>query len=308
MIKKYILNFSLIIFIILLIYVIVKSEYSNVYTENNEPSEKVKIVASFYPLAEFAKQIGGENVNVEMITPNGIEPHDFEPTPKDILKIQSSDIFIFNGMGFDSWAEKVAKDGVRTINVTEFLNAQYKKKILDNKIDDPHIWLDPVLVKEIVSIILEELKQIGPERSATYDYNAEIYTQKLSEIDEAYKKRLVNCEIRDAVASHNAFHYIEDRYNINITSISGTSPEQEPSILELIEIAKLIKEKNIMYVFSEPLVAPKLAETIAKETGSKLLVLNPIESLTVEDSDNNKDYVSIMYDNLNNLRTALRCL
>lgn len=294
----------IVIFIIILIVVfaITRKPDRNTYVSEEDNSNVVKISASFYPLAEFARQVGGENVKVTTITPGATEPHDFEPSPKDILKISSSDIFIFNGAKFDPWADELIslldKKSVKTINMT-------RRLIPDAK--DPHVWLDPILAKKSSEIIRDELKLIDPTNNDVYDINTKKYTDELLDLDERYKSGLKNCDLREAFTSHGAFGYIADRYNINIISISGVSPDKEPSVKELAEITKLAKLKNVEHVFSEPLASSKLAETVANEIKAELLELNPVESITKEQEERGENYISMMDDNLSNLRKALKC-
>lgn len=280
--------------------------------QNSAPagSEPIKIAVSFYPLAEFAQNVGGEKVSVVNIVPSGVEPHDFEPTPQDIAKVYSSQIFVYNGSGFDPWAEKIApeleKRGVSIVNMTKQFNLLEGTNEHAEKFD-PHIWLDPVLAKKEVEIIRDMLKSVDPENAAVYDMNAGQYIKKLSGLDEKYKSGLGSCEIRDAVASHAAFGYLSKRYNLNVVNIAGLSPEEEPSPKKIAEIAKFVRSKNIKYIFFETLVSPKIAETIAREAGAETLVFNPIEGLTEGDLASGKNYISLMEENLVNLRKALLC-
>jgi len=280
---------------------------------------KIKVVASFYPLAEFAKQVGGNNVEVVNMTPPGAEPHDFEPSPQDIVNAYSSNLFIFNGSGFDPWAEKIRPElenkGVAVINMTEYFDLlkgveeheEAEEKDHEAEETDPHIWLDPVLAKKEVEIIRDALKKIDPINSELYESNATQYLTQLSVLDKKYKDGLASCNLRDLVASHGAFGYLAKRYALNVVSIAGFSPEEEPSPKRMAEIADLARSKKINYIFFETLVSPKLAETIAREIGAKTLVFNPIEGLTEDELEKGANYISVMEENLNNLRTALIC-
>lgn len=262
----------------------------------------VKVAASFYPLAEFAKQVGGENIEVINIVPPGTEPHDFEPTPQDMAKVYAAQIFVYNGGGLAPWAEKIApeleKKGVSVINMTRHFNLLAF---------DPHIWLDPALAKKEVELIRDGLKEIDAENSSVYENNAKNYLAALSQLDKKYREGLASCAIRDAVASHAAFDYLAKRYNLNIVNIAGLSPEEEPSPKKIAEIAQSARGKKIKYIFFETLVSPKLAQTIAKEIGAQTLVFNPLEGLTDEELAAGENYISIMEENLTNLRLALAC-
>lgn len=273
------------------------------------PAENVSVAVSLYPLAEFAKQIGGEEVTVLAIVPPGVEPHDFEPTPQDIAKVYSAKIFLFNGSGFDPWAEKIApeleKRGIAVVRMTQYFELLAGTD--DDEPFDPHIWLDPILAKKEVEIIRDTLQKIDPANANVHEENAERYLVKLSELDRKYQQGLASCSIGDAVASHTAFGYLAKRYNINIVAIAGLSPEEEPSPKRIAEIAEFAREENIRHIFFETLVSPKLAETIAKEIGAKTLVFNPLEGLREEEVGAGKNYISIMEENLTNLRLALSC-
>jgi zinc transport system substrate-binding protein len=290
---------------------------------NEKPS--IIVAVSFYPLAEFAKQVGGENVEVDNIVPPGADAHDFEPSLRDIARVHSARVFIFNGAGFDPWAERIGPElkaaGVFVINMAEHFEllkaVDGHKKEPDKKEPDrnkreekeydPHIWLDPALAKRMVEIIRDALKEVDPANAQTYENNAGNYLALLSELDEKYRIGLAECAIRDAVTSHAAFGYLAKRYNLNMINIAGLSPKEEPSPRRMAEIAELARAKNIQYIFFETLVLPKLAETIAREIGVQTVVFNPIEGLTEEELAAGENYISIMEKNLANLRTALRC-
>jgi len=315
---KKLLIFLIVITIILAIAVIfIDKNRQDVSIE----TEKIKVVASFYPIAEFTKQVGGENVRVINIVPPGTKAHDFEPTSQDIIQIYSAQIFIYHGSGFDPWAKKIAlelkKRGVYVINMTEHFDLlkgtkdkhkdDYEKDKYKEEEFDPHIWLDPVLAKRKIEIIRDALKKVDNENAQEYINNAENYLMILSQLHERFEKGLASCAIRYAVASHAAFNYLGKRYNINFINIAGLSPKEEPSPKRMAEITELAREKNIRYIFFETLVSPKLAETIAREIGIETLVLNPVEGLTNEELAAGKNYILIMKENLVNLRRALQC-
>lgn len=290
----------------------------------------VKVVASFYPLAEFAKQVGGERVTVVNVVPPGIKAHDFEPTPRDVVEVHSANVFLYHGSGFDPWAERIAPDlknlGITVLNMTEHFELikgtpkhkeeekypadEHKYEEAEKHKDevlDPHIWLDPVLAQRMVELIRDTLQRADPAASAVYTENAERYLAALSRLHEAYQTGLAQCEIREAVASHAAFGYLAKRYNLTITNIAGISPKEEPSPRRVAEIADWARGKNIRYIFFETLVSPRIAETIAREIGAETLVFNPLEGLTMEELAAGENYLSIMEANLANLRRALRC-
>ncbi len=267
-------------------------------------SGKVNITASFYPLYFFTSQIGGDRVEINSITPSGIEPHEYEPTPLDIVKIRSSKLFVLNGNGLDPWAEKIVNElqtkGIATATMSDSITS------LDG--GDPHFWLDPVLVQKQADVIADILGRIDPDNTEEYKKNNLIFKNKLAELDAEYTKGLSSCALREIVVSHEAFNYLAKRYDLTAFHISGLSPDEEPTPSRIAETADIARRKKIQYIFFETLVSPKLAETVANEIGVKTLVLNPIEGLTEDDMQSGKDYFSLMRQNLIHLQTALSCI
>lgn len=270
----------------------------------------VRTAASFYPLAHFTEKAGGQAVEVYNVTPAGAESHDFEPTPQDIKRLHSSRLFIYNGGGFDPWAEKVSanikRSGVKTLDMSSrftLLSGGDREK----GGTDPHIWLDPLLAIKEVEIIRDALIETAPEKAGEFTDNSNNYINELRSLQKSYEDALSACLKREIVVSHNAFSYLAKRYNINVTSIAGTSVHEEPSPRRIGEIAKSARARGIEYIFFETLVSPKIAQTVAAEAGAKTLVLNPIEGLTQKEIEAGRDYISVMKENLDNLRIALSC-
>lgn len=274
--------------------------------------QKFSVTASFYVLGNFVEHIGGDSVSVTVITPPGVESHDYEPTPNDLITVGHSNLFIYNGAGFDPWAEKLVsslnKESVASLAINEHLNA--KELVQGEKINasNPHYWLDPILAIKEVEIIRDTLIEKNPLGAQIYKENARIYIEKLRNLNQEYEAGLRSCDLRDMIVSHNAFEYLGSRYTINTIPIAGISPEDEPSARKIGEIADVAREKGIRFIFFETAASPKLAETIAREVGIETLVLNPIETLTETELKTGEDYISVMKKNLNNLRKALSCV
>lgn len=303
MVRKTIFFILILTLAIVSIWLFLRSDRTNFSTD------VVTVVTSFYPLAEFAQAVGSDYAQVINITRAGVEPHDYEPSPRDIATSYTGDIFIFNGGGLDPWAEKIQskliQQGVLVINMTENLELMKMREGIEGT--DPHIWLDPVFAQQEVMIIRDAFKKVDPQSSETYEANAAKYISRLSTLDQKFRSDLATCTSRDVVTSHDAFHYVAKRYDFNVIPIAGLSPEAEPSTKKIAEIANVAREKNIQYIFFETLVSPKLAETIASEIGAQTLVFNPIEGLTEEELAAGKNYLSVMEENLENLKKALQC-
>lgn len=261
---------------------------------------KLNVVVSFYPLYDFTKNIGGEKVNITTIIPFGVEPHDWEPTPKDVGKILSADLFIYNGAGLEPWAEKLVKD---TKSKNLVVIDMYKS--IGAKGDDPHIWLDPVLVKAQLKVIRDTLIKLDSRNKSYYEANYNSYLKKVEALDREIRDTLSRCKKKVFVTSHDAFSRFAERYGLTQVPITGINPEAEPKPKDLVEVVKIVRENKIKYIFTEPLISPKLAESLSRETGAKILILDPIEGLSESDIKAGKDYISKMRENLKNLKLAL---
>lgn len=277
-------------------------------------SDKVKVVASFYPLAHFAEKVGAERVTVKNLTPAGAEPHDFEPTPRDIVRLREADLILLNGAGFEPWFVSVSNVGMKD----PVIMAEYMQLLPsvpkddgesddDNGPDDPHFWLDPVLAQKEVEVIRDALAQADPDGKEAYERNAAAFIKELAVTHSIFDKWLAACDLRTIIVPHNAFQYLGKRYNIDIVSISGISPDEEPSPRRLAELAEIAKSRGIKYIFFETLASPKLAETVAKEAGVETRVLNPIEGLTEDDLRAGENYNSLMRKNANVLENTMGC-
>lgn len=262
----------------------------------------ISVVTTFYPLAYFAEQVGGDLVTVRNITPAGAEPHDYEPTSRDIAAAYDADLFILNGEGLDPWADKLAPDlaskGVYVLRMNEHVKTQA---------GDPHFWLDLLNVFTEVEAIADALIDVDPKHIAQYAHNRDTLLPQLIQLHEDYRAGLANCERNEIVTTHDAFGYLARLYRFNTLHILGLSPDEEPSPQTIAQVADTAKARNINYIFFETLVSPKLAETIAAEIGAQTLVLNPLEGLTEEELRAGKNYISVMQENLVNLRLALVC-
>lgn len=283
-------------------------------------SDKLDVKASFYPLAYFAEEVGGDKAEVENLVPAGVEPHDFEPGSKSVADIHASDIFLFNGAGLDPWAEALKVDlekenvyvleAVEAVDLLEASEEEHREEENEEHEEgefDPHFWLDPNTSIKVVEEIMNAYAAVQPENTEYFKMKGDEMIAKLKILDSKFGAELATCDTRDFVTSHAAFAYLAKAYNLNMIAISGISPEEEPSSKQLAEISDLVKEHGIKYIFSETLLNQKFAETIANESGAEILILNPIEGLSEEDIASGKNYISVMEENLQNLKTAMSC-
>ena len=271
-------------------------------TALTKPASGLNIVASFYPIFEFVKQVGGDRVAVTSLIPVGVEPHDFGPTIQQIQNAESADIVFFNGLGFESsWINKINNDNL----VDTSLGANTTKT--GNTID-PHIWLDPILVKQQVKNIEDALIKLDPANKEYYQNNANNFTRSLDSLDTLIRSTLQTCDKKDFIAFHDAFSYFANRYGLKQHSIQGVSPEGEVLPQRIQEIVELAKNLGINVVYSEELVDPRFAEVIAGEIpNGRVLTLSPIEGIDTEEQAAGIGYLDKMRENIANLKIGLKC-
>jgi len=265
---------------------------------------RLPVAASFYPMYEFARAVGGDQIDAINLVPAGTEPHDWEPTPGHIKALNQAELFIYNGAGFEHWVGTTLNslDNKDLVVVETARSAE----LLEGG-QDPHVWLDPVSAARQVQAIRDALMGRDPAHKDTYEANAAAYVAKLQELDQAYQSGLAQCKQRQFFTSHAAFSYLAHRYGIEQHPIMGLSPDAEPKPKELANIVAEAKRYQVKYIFFETLVSDKVAKLVAQETGAGTLVLNPLEGLTDDEVKAGKDYLSVMRDNLANLKTALEC-
>jgi zinc transport system substrate-binding protein len=268
-----------------------------------------QVVAAFYPLYEAAQRVGGDLVQVRNLTPAGSEPHDIELNSRQVDQIEDAAVVVFLGRGFQPALEKAAERAKGTrVDVLSALRDLRPAGAGDDKLDvDPHVWLDPRLLKTIVAEIAGALATADPANRATYEANAGAYSRELDDLDSALTTGLATCDRRVTVTAHAAFGYLAARYGLTQEAIAGLEPESEPSPQRLADLARKVRADGTTTIFYETLVSPKVAESLAREAGVKTAVLDPLEGLTEADAKAGRTYLSGMRDNLAALRQALGC-
>ncbi len=278
--------------------------------KTSQRSTQIKVTTSFYPLYFFATEIGKEYIQVNNLTSSGSEPHDYEPTAQDMRRIEESNLLIVNGAGLEPWMSKLQRDLIN--NPIEILimaehitirNVDEKGK----KIQDPHIWLDPVLAQKEVAIITQALVKIDPSHALSYGANSTILTEKLHTLDQEFTHGLQSCSQKYVVTSHRILGYVSDRYQLKEIALQGIIPDEEPSPQKLAEISMFAKINNIRFILFENLINRRVVDTIAREVGAQTLMFNPLEGLNQEEKQRGADYFSIQRENLAQLRIALEC-
>ncbi|WP_432666589.1 metal ABC transporter substrate-binding protein [Wukongibacter baidiensis] len=298
---------------------------------------RVEVYASIYPMYYLAKEIGKDKIDLELMVPPGAEPHDWEPTAKLMAKMEKADIFIYNGVQMEMWADRVigalsnkelivveASEGIDLLKLEEHSGEheengeEHKDEHEDEKHEgeeheddhghgeyDPHVWLDPIRAIEQAKNIKDALVKADGENREFYEANFNQLSDKLKGLDDRIRDELKDRKMDEIVVAHAAFGYLADRYGLKQVAISGLTPQEEPSAFKMAEITELVKEHGVKYIFYESLTSPKLSQVLAKETGAQTAVLNPIGGLPKEDIEAGKDYISIMEENLESLKKAL---
>jgi zinc transport system substrate-binding protein len=262
---------------------------------------KLQVISSFYPLYEFAQQVGQDKVNVQLLVPEGVEPHDWEPTIQDVLQMQKSDLIIINGFGFENWVESLEEMNYQgiVVNTSDGIikNENDKNLILASK--DPHIWLNPILAKTQVQTIADAFSKSDPQNQKIYQKNAQNYIFELDKLDSKIRNDLVSCS-QDFIAFHDAFSYFAYEYDLHQhTIISSNDPHAEPTAKTLENIINTARELKLEIIFTEDTTDPRISNVVANEIGGKILVLSPLEI------SGNGNYISRMTKNLDNLKEAL---
>ena len=272
---------------------------------------RLKIMASFYPMYDFAQKVGGDKVEVKDMVPAGTEPHDWEPAATDIRNLEDADVFVYNGADLEHWAEDV----LTTLENQDLITAEASDgvELLDGEGDhahgdngkDPHVWLDPLRAKQEMKNIRDAFCQTDPENRDYYEANYEKYAGEFDELDQEFREGLADIKSRDIIVAHEAFGYLCNAYDLKQLAIEGLTPDSEPDPAKMQEVIEYAKEFDIHTIFFEELASPKVAKTVAKEVDAVTAVLNPIEGLSEEDIQDGEDYFSVMRKNLAALKMAL---
>jgi zinc transport system substrate-binding protein len=270
---------------------------------DDNPDGKVTVAAAFYPLAFVAERVGGNEVQVTNLTQPGQEPHDLSLSIKETAEIEDADlVLVLKGFQppVDDAVGQVATG--RVLDVADVVDL--KDSTEDEGEKDPHFWQDPSLMGQLTDEVADELAGIDPDHAATYHANAQELVAELDQLASDYERGLQGCARETIVVSHDAFSYL-DRFGLRVESIAGLSPDAEPTPADLARLQELIRTEGITTVFSERLVSPRLAQTLADDLGVRTAVLDPIEGLS--DQTAHENYVSLMRANLVALEEANGC-
>ncbi|MGY1828931.1 metal ABC transporter substrate-binding protein [Geodermatophilus sp. SYSU D01180] len=281
-------------------------------------ADGVSVEAAFYPLQWAAERVGGDRVDVESLTPPGAEPHDLELTPQDVASLTEADLVVYLAGFQPGLDEAVGEAGDAAWDAGEAADLSLTAEEHDHggesegehaehggEAVDPHFWLDPTRLADVGDALADRLAEVDPDGADTYRENAAALRTDLESLDAEMEQGLADCAVTTLVTAHDAFGYLGERYGLDVVGVSGLSPSTEPSPAQLAEISTLVRERGVTTVYTETLVDPAVAETVAEEAGVRTAVLDPIEGLTDESAGD--DYLAVMRADLATLQEGQGC-
>lgn len=259
-----------------------------------EKSDKLQVYTSFYAMYDFARTIGGDDIDLYNIVPTGAEPHDFEPTAADMAKLTKADLFIYNGAGMEDWAEAVAEtlpDTVTTKCLSDILSDEI---IIDG---DPHIWLDTSVASAIVNEISRTLAEADSANADKYIKRGDEYAKQIGELYNEYAS--AGFEGKKLFVTHGAYGYLCSEFGMEQVALEGISGDSDPSPAQMAKIVDEIKADGARCIFYDPLEGDKMASVVANEAE-----IEALELYTFEGDSLDRDYITVMKFNLEQLKKA----
>ena len=272
---------------------------------------KISVVASFFPIYEFVKAVGGNRIDLSVLIPIGTEPHNFDPTIQEIQKANSANLLVYNGASMEEpWIHNLAPQN--EVDTSKGVNLLANPSDPDIKgPNDPHIWLDPVLAIKQVQNIRDGLDKVDPKNTAYFKQNAQNFIGQLNKLDMAFKGNLSssNCAKRDFIPFHLAFGYFAPQYGLTQHPIhEGLTPSGEVLPQKLVEVVNLAKNLGLKVIYNEDLLDPRSSQTIAEQIpGTKVMVLSPVERINATEQNGGIGYIDKMYQDLSALKVGLQC-
>lgn len=313
--KKIVLFFSILIaFILFLAYVTAEKKPL-------APSKNPTVVVSTFSLYEAARMVAGNTLHIRSIVPLGGDTHMFSPNPTHVADISKSALFIYNGGGFETWAQPLKTTLPKTTRVVDMSQHAVLIKSKEEhhsqehntgdhqhqEAYDPHYWLDIDNMIKMTQVIDSELSKLAPDKAETFHKNSAAYIAELETLKSEYKTGLAECKNRKLVTNHDAFGYLAHANKLENISVIGLSSDEQPSSKTIAKIIEIVKEHKIKTIFFEELISDNVAQTIARETGAVAQPLQPLENISEDELKSHQTYLSIMRNNLAKMREAMEC-
>lgn len=282
-----------------------------------EEKTKLQIVVTLFPQYDLIKRIVEDKAEVILLLPPGVEAHSYEPTPKDIVKINESDIFVYTSDNLETYARKIIDsidnkelevvELISEINLVDYHDHSENEHEDHEHDHDPHFWLDPALMADMSDLLLSYLIDYDPSNADFYLENAKTLKEAYLDLDKKFEDLFKNAKSNEIVfAGHFAFGYFADKYGLKYLSpFENLNANSEPSIKKIKSLVDYINDNNIKVIYFEELVDPKLARMLSAETGVKTLMLHAAHNVSKDEIKNNLSYVEIMERNYDNLKVGL---
>ncbi|MDK2807816.1 MAG: zinc transport system substrate-binding protein [Clostridiales bacterium] len=275
--------------------------------KEEQASNKLKVSVSFNALYEFAQAVGQDKVEVSTIIPNGVEPHDFEPKAADLTKLSKADVFVYNGLGMESWATQAMEAiGDNHLTVVEASNGAQPiintdtKEVEEHGQYDPHLWISLSGAKIEVAQIADGFSKADPDNEAFYQKNAKEYIGQLEALYQEYQEKFASVLKKNMITGHAAFHYFCQDFGLSQNSVEDVFAEGEPSTKQLAELVEYCKENQVTTIFAEEMASPEISQTLADEVGAEVVTI-----YTMESEEDNLSYLERMQSNLEKVYQSL---
>lgn len=297
------------------------------------------VSVSTFSLLEAATMVAGEAMDVRSIVPLGSDAHMFSPNPTQVAEISGAALFVYNGAGFETWAENLKNVLPKTTQVLDMSQhvtlrkseeehhdehadeANHKEHAHDEHHDehaddehahhhgayDPHYWLDIDNMIKMTQTLDAEFSKLLPAKAEQFHKNATVYIAELQKLKSEYATGLAECKNRTLISNHNAFGYLTHANKLENISVIGLSSDEQPSAQTVAHVVEVVKEHGMKTIFFEELINDNVSQTIAKETGAKALPLQPLENISEDELKSHQTYLTIMRENLKKLREAMEC-
>lgn len=282
-----------------------------------ETTGKLQVITSFRPITLLVLPVAGDYAQVTQLLPPGAEPHEYEPTPADAMTLARGKILFYDGPAMEPWAENLADAANPEITRVSFISAvppgvlaQMKSTnpAFPDMSQDPHLWLSPPLAEYFVSSVADQLAAADPANATGYHQNAEAFEARLKKLDHEYAIDLANCTTRTFLTSHAFLDYQAAAYNLTALSITGLSPDAEPSVRQMAEVLNESREDNVQGVLAETDEVQALSQSAATELDLPVYSYDTMEILPAgPENQSESDYVTVMEQNLGQMRQALQC-
>lgn len=317
---------KIVLFFTILIAVIVLLTYLTAEKEPSAPTGKPTVIVSTFSLYEVACAVAGDTLHIRSIVPLGSDAHMFSPNPTQVADITKASLFVYNGAGFETWAEDLKNtlpkavqvlDMSQSVTLQKSEEAHHEKDYQDaheekhdaheHGVFDPHYWLDIDNMIKITQTLDTQFSKLLPAKAEMFHANAAAYIAKLKTLKSHYVQGLAECKNRTLITNHDAFGYLAHANKLENISVIGLSSDEQPSAQMIAKIVEIVKEHQVKTIFFEELISDNVAQTIAKETGAKAQPLQPLENISEDELKLQQTYLTIMEDNLKKMREALEC-